>query len=215
MIKEDPIFQTLSEDQFSLLNTIINEYKTGMLALNSLGPQTVTFYGGARIMPSDLAYSNVREVAALFAGRNWSIVSGGGPGIMNAALEGAHQQKGQAVAFAIDIPGEPLSEFSSQVHVFTQFSVRKYMLRQSDAFVFAPGGIGTLDELMELLTLTKTGKYPPKPIFLLDKEFWQGYIKWFEEILLTEHKTITQDVLSLFHLVDNQTEIEQIIFKNQ
>jgi uncharacterized protein (TIGR00730 family) len=206
--------ETLSEDQFYLLNKISEEYKLGMLALNTLSSKTITFYGGSLIRQNENTFKNVELVAEMVAAKGWSVVSGGGPGVMKAALLGARLGKGKAVAFCIDIPDEPLAlENPDTSIVFTQFSVRKYMLRQSDAFIFCPGGIGTLDELMELLTLIKTNKYPKKPVFLFETSFWNGYLEWIKNILLESRKTVSEDVLELFHLVDSAEEIEKILFK--
>jgi uncharacterized protein (TIGR00730 family) len=205
--------QTLTEDQFNLLKVIKNEYEQGMLALNSLGAHTLTVYGGSMVQPTDMAYEKVMEITEILARKGWGIASGGGPGIMTAALDGAQKGGGKAIAFCIDIPGEPPAPNIDISLVFSQFSVRKYILRQSDAFIFAPGGLGTLDELMELLTLIKTNKYPSKPVFLLDSRFWAGYMKWFEEILYNERKVIAQDFLKLFTLVDEPNQILDIIYK--
>ncbi len=206
--------ETLSEDQFYLLHKINDEYKLGMLALNTLASKTVTFYGGSLIKSEESTFENVQQIAKMVASKGWSVVSGGGPGIMKAALLGSRLAGGKAVAFCIDIPDEPLAmEDADTSIIFTQFSVRKYMLRQSDAFIFCPGGIGTLDELMELLTLIKTNKYPSKPIFLFESSFWVGYIEWIQNILLKSRKTVAADIMSLFYLVDSAEEIENILFK--
>ncbi len=205
--------QTLNEAEYNLLQIINDEYTKGFLALNSMGPFSVTFYGGSMVSPQDKAYTSVFDTAIEFAKREWGVVSGGGPGIMEAALKGAQSGGGKAVAFKIDLKEEPSGINPDLVLTFTQFSVRKYLLRQSNAFVFAPGGLGTLDELMEILTLIKTAKYPPKPIFLLDSQFWQGYIEWFKDILLNERKVVASTVLTLFKLVDTPEQIIQTLFE--
>ena len=205
--------QTLDESQYNLLKTLNDEYTQGFLALNSLGAHSVTFYGGAKVQPDDDAYKGVLEIAAEFAKRGWGVVSGGGPGIMEAALKGAQSVEGKAIAFKIDLSGEPITLSPDLVLMFTQFSARKYLLRQSDAFVFAPGGLGTLDELMEMLTLVKTDKFPKKPIFLYDSVFWKGYVDWFREVLLNDRKVVAADFLNLFCLVDSTQEIIDNLFK--
>jgi uncharacterized protein (TIGR00730 family) len=207
------INQTLTESEFSLLKIIEEEYIQGFLALNSLGPFTITFYGGHMVNQNDSSYIGVYNIAKDFASRGWGVVSGGGPGIMEAALKGSMEVKGKAIAFKIDIKNESSTLNADLTLTFTQFSVRKFLLRQSDAFVFAPGGFGTLDELMELLTLIKTEKYPKKPIFLYDSKFWSGYLKWFKEVLLNEHNTINEDFMKLFHVVDSHLEIVKIMFE--
>jgi uncharacterized protein (TIGR00730 family) len=204
--------QTLSEAQYDQLNIIIKEYQAGFLALNSLGSYSVTFYGGSMIQPEDKAYKGVFEIASAFGSKGWGVVSGGGPGIMEAALKGSQDVNGKAIAFKIDLAGEPATTNPDLILTFTQFSVRKYLLRQSDVFVFAPGGLGTLDELMELLTLMKTKKYPVKPIFLYDSEFWMGYIDWFKKILIEERKVVLADFINLFQVVDSPNEIMDKLF---
>ncbi len=204
--------QTLSEEQFNLLKIINQEYEMGMLALNSLGSHTLTVYGGSRVKSTDKAYNGIEKIAELLGKKDWGIVSGGGPGIMTAALDGAKEGNGKAYAFCINIPGEPPAPNPDVSLVFSQFSVRKYLLRQSDAFVFAPGGLGTLDELMELLTLMKTDKYPVKPIFLYDSKFWAGYMKWFKEILLMERGVVAKDFMKLFKIVDTPEEVVNCLY---
>ena len=215
MNQDELSLQTLTEDQFNLLSTLKKEYETGMLALNSLGAQTFTFYGGHMVTEDDQAYKLVKSVAMELARRNWGIVSGGGPGIMSAALEGAKIVSGKAIAFCINIEDEQTIQQHRDVSLtFTHFSARKYVLRQSDAFAFAPGGFGTLDELMELVTLINTHKYPKKPIFLLDSKFWEGYIKWFREILLNERRVVDPNFMNIFKLVDSSDEVLSELYKD-
>jgi uncharacterized protein (TIGR00730 family) len=203
--------QSLTEDQFNLIQTIKREYEIGMLAINSLSRHTATVYGGSLIKSNDKDYKAIENISQLLSEKNWSIVSGGGPGVMSAALSGAKLGKGQAIALCIDIPGEPPFSHPDLTITFSQFSVRKYLLRQSDIFIFAPGGVGTLDELMEVLTLIKTHKHPVKQIFLYDSKFWQGYISWLENTLIAERKVISGNFMGLFHLVDTPAEIMKIL----
>jgi uncharacterized protein (TIGR00730 family) len=205
--------QSLKEDQFYLLKDIESEFKKGMLALNYLPPNSVTFYGGAKILPNTETYKKTKEIAKEFAKRGWGIISGGGPGIMSASLEGAKEGGGKSVAFRIDLENEkPLMSEPDISVLFEHFSARKYVLRQSDVFIYAPGGLGTLDELMENLTLIKTNKYPHKPIFLFDSKFWKGYVDWLQDILLTERGTIETDFKSMFKIVDEPSEIIESLF---
>lgn len=205
--------QTLSEAQFNLLKIIDEEYTQGFLALNSLGAFTLTVYGGHMVQQDDKSYIGVYEISKVFAKRNWGVATGGGPGIMEAALKGALEEKGKAIAFKINIKGEPATLNPDLTMTLTQFSTRKFLLRQSDAFVFAPGGFGTLDELMDLVTLIKTDKYPKKPIFLYDSKFWQGYLDWFDKVLLNERNTIPVDFMKMFILVDSAQEVEKFMFE--
>jgi uncharacterized protein (TIGR00730 family) len=201
------MIQTLTEWQFLLLEEMKREYEQGMLALNSLPAQTVTFYGGARIKPGTSSFNQTFEMAKSFAERGWGVVSGGGPGIMEASIKGAQAGASKSVAFRIDLPNEQRQVDADIDVLFKHFNARKYMLRQSDVFVYAPGGIGTLDELMENLTLVSTGKHPKKNIFLLDSKFWKGYVGWIEEMLFTERGTVSQELLSCYTLVDTTEEV--------
>jgi uncharacterized protein (TIGR00730 family) len=207
--------QTITEDQFQLLELMKREYEKGMLALNSLSNHTVTVYGGSMVQPQDKAYQTVEKVTELLGQKGWSVVSGGGPGIMTAALDGAKKGGSKAIAFCIDIPGEPPFNLPDVTITFQQFAPRKYLLRQSDAFIFAPGGLGTLDELMEVLTLMKTHKHPLKPVFLLDSVFWEGITDWFETMLYKERNVIGVDVKNLFHIVDTPEELINILYHVQ
>jgi uncharacterized protein (TIGR00730 family) len=204
-------FQTLREDQFLILGQLNEEYKMGMMALNSLGSHTVTFYGGSRVLPKTKTYDDIVTLASGFASHSWGIVTGGGPGVMSAALEGAKKENGKAIAFKIEIPLEPPFENPDIALTFKHFTARKYVLRQSDILIYAPGGIGTLDELMENLTLMITGKSPIKPIYLFDKEFWQGYLDWFKNMIF-DRKLVDVNFLSLFKVVDTPKEVLKDIF---
>jgi uncharacterized protein (TIGR00730 family) len=208
------ILHTLNEEQLSYIEEINYEYSQGFVALNGLPRETVTFYGGGKVLPEDTAYIQTKELASEFARRGWGVVSGGGPGIMAASLEGAQQAGGKAIAFRISISGEPPSVEADVDVLFKHFSPRKYLLRQSDVFVYCPGGFGTLDELMENLTLIVTGKHPAKPIYLLDRKFWGDYIEWFEKMLFEERKTVSQGYDKLFKIVDTKEELIADLFRD-
>jgi uncharacterized protein (TIGR00730 family) len=210
---DDQKFQTLNESQMLLLEEVSKEYNAGFLALNQLPSKTVTFYGGSRIKIESESYLQTKNLARDFAKKGWGVVSGGGPGIMAASLEGAKIENGKSAGFRIDLYNEKPVILGDVDLLFKHFSVRKYMLRQSDVFVFAPGGIGTLDELMENLTLIATHKHPLKPIFLLDSKFWKGYFDWFKQILLRERQTINKDFFTSIKIVDTTQEVMAALYK--
>lgn len=203
--------QTLSEEQHSLITSIADEYTEGMKVLNSLHAYTCTVYGGSRVKETHPSYKKVFEVCQKLAVDGWSVVTGGGPGMMTAALDGVNAGGGQAVSFTINISSEPQYDKTHFVYNLTQFSVRKYLLRQSDIFIVAPGGVGTFDEMFELITLTMTDKYPNKPIFLLDKEFWNPMINWIENTVMKDRDLIAGNFWDIVHLVDTYEEIKQIL----
>jgi uncharacterized protein (TIGR00730 family) len=200
------VHETLTEDQFLLLSQLQDEYKKGMLSLNFLGEHTVTFYGGSRVEVGSPTYKAIAEIAEGFGKQNWGVVTGGGPGVMSAALEGVRKGGGKAISFMINIAGEPPFAKPDVCQLFNHFSARKYCLRQSDVLIYAPGGIGTLDELMENLTLINTGKSPIKPIFLFDSKFWKPYTDWFQTLVF-EEKLANENFLELFKVVDSSQEV--------
>jgi uncharacterized protein (TIGR00730 family) len=206
------ISETLNESQLLLIEEVNEEYTKGFSALNALPDRTVTFYGGGRIKPESQTYKLTCQIAEEFAKLGWGVVSGGGPGIMSASLEGAHKGGGEAIAFRINIKGEPPAQNVDVDVLFKHFSVRKYLLRQSDVLIYCPGGFGTLDELMETLTLIVTHKHSKKPIYLLDSMFWKDYIEWFETILFKDRGTVGEDFESFFKVVDTADDIMRDLF---
>lgn len=199
--------ETLNEAQLFLLDEINEEYKRGFSALNQLPSKTVTFYGGGKIKSENQAYKLTTKIATEFAKLGWGIVSGGGPGIMTACLEGAKLGGGKSISFRIDIKGEAPLITPDVDLLFKHFSVRKYLLRQSDVLIYCPGGFGTLDELMENLTLMVTHKHSKNPIYLVDSTFWKGYVDWFKNILFDQRGAVGSDFDTFFKVVDSSQEI--------
>ncbi len=203
-------FQTLSEEQHHLLKVIEEEYKKGMLILNSID-KSVSIYGGGKIPVGSYDYEMVKKIGAFFAKNGWYVITGGGPGAMTAALEGAKEVGGKTAAFRINLGDEPQIIPPDFDLLCTQFSTRKYLLRQSDVFVVIPGGWGTLDEMIELLNLIKTDKYPQKHVFLYNKKFWKGFVDWIEETVYKEYGLVTEKSLSNYQLVDSVEEIAEAL----
>ena len=214
MLQLDKNFQTLSQDQHHLLSVIQEEYYQGMLLLNSID-KSVTVYGGARIPIESEDYQETKKIGYFFGQNGWHVITGGGPGAMAAALEGSKEAGGKTAAFRITLDNlEPQIVIPDIDFLCTQFSTRKYLLRQSDGFVVVPGGWGTLDELMELLNLIKTDKYPTKHVFLLNKSFWIGLVNWLEKVVCQEKGLVTTQSMSSFVLVDNAEEIAEYLNQN-
>lgn len=203
----DPNFQTLSEYQFSLLKTIEREYAEGMLLLNAID-KSVTIYGGARLLPDDDDYKKIYEIGRYFGQNGWYVITGGGPGAMTAALQGAREVGGKTAAFRIDLEREEPQKIVPDIdYLCTQFSVRKFLLRQSDVLIVAPGGFGTFDELFELVNLIKTNKYPLKHVFLLNRKFWDGVLTWLQEMVCQTRQLIPAPDLEILIPVDSVEEI--------
>jgi predicted Rossmann-fold nucleotide-binding protein len=220
----------LEESQFSEMTLIAQEYTIAM-NLSNLSNETnnnkITFYGGALIKPESTSYKLIFNTAKAFAMRGYSVVSGGGPGAMSASLEGCQagvdeltkdsfddDNSGdvcgptpQTIAYCINLPQEE-SKINSDIHyVFSFFAPRKYALRQSQVYVFCPGGMGTLDEMCEILDLIKTNKLPTRKIYLLDSDFWSGFNDWLNSEVVVERGLANKEMLNLFKVVDTEEEI--------
>ncbi len=200
--------QSLTEEQFLFLEQINEEYRKGFLALNSLNHDSVTFYGGARIPENTLLYKEIVQIAKYFGKNNWAVISGGGPGAMKASLLGGEKVNSQTLALNINIKHEETKSIADTSLLFNNFSVRKYMLRQSDILIFVPGGIGTLDELVENLTLVSTHKITPKIIILFKISFWQKFIDYINDLIT--QKLIDPNILNYVKMADTLGEIHEI-----
>lgn len=193
---------------------IMAEFVQGFELLREHG-LAVTFWGSARTEPDDKYYKEAEELAAKLAKKKFSVISGGGPGIMEASNVGAFKVGGKSVGLNIELPFEQkLNPYTTQSLNFDFFFSRKVMLTfASEAYVYFPGGFGTLDELFEILTLIQTKKIEKIPIVLYGKEYWEPLIRFFEQDLLHKFKTISPEDLDLFHLVDDVDEAYKYITK--
>ncbi len=203
--------QSISQEQHNHIRNTVNEYRDGFLVLNSLPKNTITFFGGGREKNKSQTYVLVEQVSSYFAEKGWGVISGGGPGIMAAAIKGAKKYKSKSIAFTIDIKNEEVVEKADITVSLSHMSVRKYLLRQSDVIITAPGGLGTLDEVVELLTLIKIGKYPQKKLIFLDKNFWQGFLAWLSETVVKERELVDKSVFDCFSIADSLKEVKEII----
>jgi len=194
---------------------IMSEFVQGFELLREHG-LAATFWGSARTLPDDPYYKQAEELAAKLAKKGFSIISGGGPGIMEASNVGAFKVGGKSVGLNIKLPFEQvLNPYTTESLNFDFFFSRKVMLTfASEVYVYFPGGFGTLDELFEILTLIQTKKIEKIPVVLYGKEYWEPLIRFFEKDLLKKHKTISAEDLELFHLVDSVDEAYKYINKN-
>lgn len=194
---------------------IMSEFVQGFELLRNYG-LAATFWGSARLTPKDPYYKAAEELAAKLAKKGFAIISGGGPGIMEASNVGAFKVGGKSVGLNIELPFEQkLNPYTTDTLSFKYFFSRKVMLTfSSEVYVYFPGGFGTLDELFEILTLIQTKKIAPLPVVLYGKEFWEPLIRFFEKELLKKHKTISKEDLDLFHLVDSVDDAYKYILKN-
>ena len=193
---------------------IMSEFVQGFELLRGHG-LAATFWGSARTDPNNEFYKQAEELAAKLAKDDFSIISGGGPGIMEASNVGAYKVGGKSVGLNIQLPFEQvLNPYTTQSLNFDFFFSRKVMLTfASEAYVYFPGGFGTLDELFEILTLVQTKKIEPIPIVLYGKEYWEPLVSWFKSDLVNKFETVSPEDLDLFHIVDDVDEAHKYIKK--
>ncbi|MDG0995633.1 MAG: TIGR00730 family Rossman fold protein [Gammaproteobacteria bacterium] len=215
---QDPRFNTgdqsspsLSSESWKIFQ-IIAEFVEGFERLSKIAP-SVSIFGSARIAKDHPYYTLTKTIARELSDAGFTVVSGGGPGIMEAANKGAFAGKSPSVGLNISLPfeqaGNPYQDISL---TFRHFFSRKVMfVKYASAYVVLPGGFGTLDELAEILTLIQTGKSRRIPIILVQSSFWAGLIDWFKQSLLLEN-TISKEDLDLIQIIDEPAEIVAAIF---
>ena len=199
--------ETITKDNWMVFK-IMAEFVDGYEKLAKIGP-CVSIFGSARLKPENKYYEMAVEIAEKITKLGFGIITGGGPGIMEAGNKGAFNAKGKSIGLNIDLPFEqhfnPYINKSYSMN-FDYFFVRKVMfVKYSQGFVVMPGGFGTLDELTEAMTLIQTNKIGKFPIVLVGSEFWSGLLEWFKATLLKEGM-IAEDDLDLYRVVDTADE---------
>ncbi len=196
-----------SDDSWRMFR-IMAEFVDGFETMSSIRRPSVTIYGSARTGEDHPDYVLSREIARKLAEKGYGIITGGGPGIMEAANRGAYDADGLSVGLNIDLPHEQHENPYVNLPLdFRYFFVRKVMfMKYSMAFICLPGGFGSLDELFESLTLIQTRKIKPFPIILVGTSFWSGLVDWIRDQLLANGKVAEED-LALFHVMDDVDEI--------
>ncbi len=193
---------------------IMSEFVSATDRLAHIHP-AVSVFGSARMKPDHPYYKLCEEISRLLSDAGFSVISGGGPGIMEAANKGAFYGKSPSVGLNIQLPHEQSNNpYQNISQSFQHFFARKVMfVKFAHAYVVMPGGFGTLDELMEALTLVQTGKTRRMPIILVGSKFWGGMMDWFKTSLL-EEKVISPGDIELIQLIDNPIEVVNAIFKH-
>jgi hypothetical protein len=193
---------------------IMAEFVQGFELLREHG-LAVTFWGSARTNPDDKYYKDAEALAAKLAKKDFSVISGGGPGIMEASNVGAFKVGGKSIGLNIKLPFEQkLNPYTTESLDFDFFFSRKVMLTfASEAYIYFPGGFGTLDELFEIVTLIQTKKIEPIPVVLYGKEYWTPLLRFFENDLLKKYQTISPEDLELFKVVDSVDEAYKYVIK--
>jgi hypothetical protein len=192
---------------------VMSEFVEGFEKLAKIGP-CVTIFGSARVKPNHPYYKMAEDIAEQLVEQGYGVITGGGPGIMEAGNRGANKAKGKSVGLNIYLPHEQKGNIyidPDKLITFDYFFVRKVMfVKYSQGFVVMPGGFGTLDELSEALTLIQTKKIGRFPIVLVGKKFWSGMIEWIKKTLVGE-KMISEEDLDLFAVVDTPEEAVKVI----
>lgn len=193
---------------------IMAEFVEGFELLRKQG-LAVTVYGSARCGAGEENYKAAEELGAKLAKKGFAVITGGGPGIMEAANVGAFKVGGKSIGLNIELPFEQkLNPYTTHSMNFDFFFSRKVMLAfASEAYIYFPGGFGTMDEFFEMLTLIQTKKIERIPIVLYGKDYWSPLIKWFEKDLLKTYKTISKEDLELIKVVDSVDEAYKFILK--
>jgi len=209
-----PVDDTMLTRESWKIFQIMAEFVEGFERLARIRP-SVSIFGSARTRPSHPYYELTEKIARALSDAGFSVVSGGGPGIMEAANKGAYDGKSPSIGLNIQLPheqaGNPYQDISLS---FRHFFARKVMfVKYAAAYVVLPGGFGTLDELAEILTLVQTGKSRRIPIILVHSPFWEKLIDWFRETLVAE-ETIDEEDLNLLQVLDAPEDIVDAIFRH-
>lgn len=201
----------LAKEESWRLFRIIGELVEGFDKLSGVEP-AVTIYGSAQLSPEDELYRQTEEIAYRLGKLGFSIITGGGPGVMEAANKGAREAGVASIGLNIELPQEQACNiYSTKTITFNHFFVRKVMLvKYATAFVIMPGGLGTLDELTEVLTLIQTGKIKPFPVVLFSSQFWNGFLDWLKNTVLVKGFISAED-FNLLRVCDQTDEVIDIV----
>lgn len=194
------------------INNIQKEFTDGFNLIKRY-PKSITFFGSARLDEDNHYYQKSMNLAGLLSKEGYAVISGGGPGIMEAANRGAYEAGGPSLGLNIKLPFEQvLNPYVTDFVNFHYFFARKVcMTFSSEAYVYFPGGFGTLDEFFEVLTLIQTKKIKRRPIILVGVDFWKPFLVWIDDCLRTEFKTVDRFDTSLYELLDDEQTIVDLI----
>lgn len=220
--KDDKIRHALKQKTWNEIQTsdswrvfkILSEFVEGFEKLARIGP-CVSIFGSARTTPDNKYFKLAEDIAFELTQRGYGVITGGGPGIMEAANMGAKKGKGRSVGINIDLPFEQAANLfidPDKLISFDHFFVRKVMfMKYAQGFIVLPGGFGTFDELFEAITLIQTNKIGKFPIILVGSAYWEGLIAWIKEVMLEHEHNISQEDIELFSLVDTACEAVDLI----
>jgi uncharacterized protein (TIGR00730 family) len=218
--QDEQLLETPKAEDFTHTDTwrvfrIMGEFVEGFDELASI-TRGVSIFGSARTLPEDPQYQAAKETGALLAKAGFAVITGGGPGIMEAANQGAFEAGGISIGCNIELPFEQKpNPYQTRSISFKYFFVRKTMfVKYSTAFIIFPGGYGTLDELFESLTLIQTRKIRNFPVILFGSKYWNGMMAWIKEVMLGEEKISSAD-FDLIHITDSPQEAVEIVVQSQ
>lgn len=212
-LKQKPWHEIRTNDSWAIFK-IMSEFVNGYETMARIGP-CVSIFGSARTKPDHPAYQLAQDIAFKISKAGYGVITGGGPGIMEAGNKGAHLGGGTSVGLNIELPFE--QRFNQYIDKdknlnFDYFFVRKVMfVKYSQGFVIMPGGFGTLDEMFEAITLIQTKKIAKFPIILVGSTFWGGLIDWIKDTVLEKYHNISPDDLNLFKVVDSADEVVEVL----
>lgn len=212
-IKDECVIVSGDDAEEAKLCMIKEEFRQGIDTVNTFNP-SVTFYGSTRIREGQDYYEKVRKLSYRISKElGYTILSGGGPGIMEAANRGAYEAGGKSVGLTIKLPNEqdPNPYLTDKIPFNYFFTRQSSMSYSTEVCIFCPGGFGTLDELFEVLTLQQTSKIGPIPVILFGSEFWNPIEKVIEEVLCKKYQTVSEKDIKIYTILDNEDDILKII----
>jgi uncharacterized protein (TIGR00730 family) len=212
VIDDRRLLNTDLPDPSAPVDRIADEFRAGFEAIEKIRPPAVTIFGSARVREGHLEYGAARAAGRRFAERGWTVITGGGPGVMEAANRGAKEGGGQSVGFNIELPHEQEpNPYLDVSYTFRHFYARKVcFVKPAEGFVIFPGGYGTLDELFEALTLIQTGKVMHFPVVLFHRDHWTQLLDWLHGELLDDRFISPEDV-DLLSVTDDVEEAVELV----
>jgi uncharacterized protein (TIGR00730 family) len=213
MIEKQYVINEITIQDSWRMFRIMAEFVDGFEALAKYHP-AVTIFGSTRIRPGDEIYQKAEQIGKLLAENGFAVITGGGPGVMEAANKGAFSAGGKSIGLNIELPLEQKPNPYTNITLnFRYFFVRKVMfVKYAVAYIVLPGGFGTMDELLESITLIQTHKIKPFPVILVGSDYWRGFLDWIKEVVLKEGK-ISSAELDILQLIDDPEEIVRTIKK--
>ena len=208
------ILESVDGDLASQVERIAEEFRQGFALVSRIDRPAVSIFGSARVGEDSAPYRHAREVGRRFGEEGWAVITGGGPGVMEAANRGAKEGGGLSVGLNIRLSHEQSSNpYIDLGHTFDHFYVRKVcFVKPAEGFVIFPGGFGTLDELYEALTLIQTGKVLHFPVVLFDSDYWGEMLDWVRDELLADGMISPEDV-ELLHVTDDPGEAVRVVLQ--